>query len=64
MLQEKVRACESQILANKIEARMLIENCFEIECREISALIEEELLLGKFLRELEKRIPGVYFLSP
>lgn len=49
--QEKVRACQSQIIYNRSEAKTLIEDCYKIECREIRDLVEEELLLKKFVSD-------------
>ena len=60
--QEKVRACQSQISLNRSEARTLIDDCFNIECREISDLIEEELLLKKFVEDTTAREKTVIFL--
>jgi hypothetical protein len=60
--QEKVRACQSQISLNRSEARTLIDDCFNIECREISDLIEEELLLEKFVEDTSTREKTVIFL--
>lgn len=51
-----------QVKANRHEARLLLDQCYRAECKEIESVIAEELLLIQFLGDWNGRLKAVRIL--